>query len=68
MYRIASTLISFLIGPMIMVPGLMLEDDGGLSPRAHRLTIALGIPWFFWLGFVAVGLILWVAYKATVPD
>jgi len=52
---------------MVMVPGLILEDDGGLTPRAHRLTIALGISGFFWLSFVALALMLWVVYKATVP-
>jgi hypothetical protein len=53
--------------PTVMVPGLILEDYGGLSPRVHRLTIALGISGFFWLGFVAVELMLWVVYKAAVP-
>src|ERR1700686_3366801 len=67
MYRIPSTLISFLIGPMVMVPGLILEDYGGLTPRAHRLTIGLGVSGFFWLSFVALALMLWVVYKATVP-
>jgi hypothetical protein len=67
MYRIPNTLISFLIAPMVMVPGLILEDYGGLTPRAHRLTIALGVSGFFWLSFVALALMLWVVYKATVP-
>ena len=66
MYRIPNTLISFLIAPMVMVPGLILEDYGRLTPRAHRLTIALGISGFFWLSFVALGLMLWVVYRATV--
>src|ERR1700730_8435342 len=66
MYRIPSALISFLIGPMVMVPALILEDYGGLTPRAHRLTIAFGVSGFFWLTFVALALMLWVVYKATV--
>ena len=67
MYRIPNTLISFLIAPLVMIPGLILEDYGGLTPRAHRLTIALGISGFFWLNFVALGLMLWVVYRAMVP-
>jgi hypothetical protein len=67
MYRIPNTLISLLISPMVMVPGLILEDYGGLAPRAHRLTIALGISGFFWLSFVALALMLWVVYKTAVP-
>jgi hypothetical protein len=67
MYRIPNTLISFLMTPMVMVPGLMLADYGGLTPRAHRLTIALGISGFFWLSFVALALMLWVVYEAGVP-
>jgi hypothetical protein len=67
MYRIPNTLISFLICPLVVVPGLILEDYGGLTPRAHRLAIALGISGFFWLSFVALGLTLWVVYRATVP-
>jgi hypothetical protein len=67
MYRIPNTLISFLIAPMVTTPGLILEDYGGLTPRAHRLTIALGISGFFWLSFVALALMLWVVYKAMVP-
>jgi len=67
MYRIPSMLISFLIGPMVMVPGLILEGYGGLTPRAHRLTIGLGVSGFFWLSFVALSLMLWFVYKATVP-
>ena len=67
MYRIPNTLISLLMSPMVMVPGLILGDYGGLTPRAHRLTIALGVSGFFWLSFVALALMLWVVYKATVP-
>ena len=67
MYRIPNALISFLITPMVMVPAMILEAYGGLTPRAHRLTIALGISGFFWLSFVALGLMLWVVYRAAVP-
>ena len=67
MYRIPSALISFLISPMVMVPGLILEDYGGLTPRAHRLTIAFGVSGLFWLSLVALSLMLWFVYKATVP-
>jgi hypothetical protein len=54
---------SFLIAPKVMVPGLILEDYGGLAPRAHRLTVALGISGFFWLSFVGLALVLWVQTK-----
>ncbi len=67
MYRIPNALISFLITPLVVVPALILEDYGGLTPRAHRLTIALGISGFFWLSVVALGLMLWVVYRAAVP-
>jgi hypothetical protein len=67
MYRIPSTLISLLMSPMVTVPALILEVYGGLTPRTHRLTIALGVSGFFWLSFVALALMLWVVYKATVP-
>jgi hypothetical protein len=67
MYRIPNTLISLLMTPMVIVPGLILEDYGRLTPRAHRLTIALAISGFFWLSFVALALMLWVVYRATVP-
>jgi hypothetical protein len=66
MYRIPNTLLSFLISPMVMVPGLILEDYGRLTPRAHRLTMALGISGFFWLSFVGLGLMLWFVYRAGV--
>ena len=67
MYRIPNTLISLLMCPMVMVPSLILEDYGGLTPRAHRLTIALGISGFFWLSIVAFEVMLWMVYIATVP-
>jgi hypothetical protein len=67
MYRIPNALISILISPMVMIPGLFLEDYGRLTPRAHRLTVALGVSGFFWLSFVALVLMLWVVYKTAVP-
>ena len=67
MYRSTSALISLLTSPGIMVPALLLEDYGGLTPRAHRLAIALGISGFFWLVLILVALILWAAYKANIP-
>ena len=67
MYRIPNALISLLMCPMVMVPGLILEDYGGLTPRAHRLTIALAVSGFFWLTFVALALMFWVVYKTAVP-
>ena len=67
MYRIPNTLISFLMAPLVMIPGLFLEDYGRLTPRAHRLTVALGVSGFFWLSFVALVLTLWVVYKTAVP-
>jgi hypothetical protein len=67
MYRIPNSLISVLMSPMVMVPGLILEDYGGLTPRAHRLTIALAVSGFFWLSLVALALMLWFVYKAAVP-
>jgi hypothetical protein len=67
MYRIPNAVISLLLCPIVMVPALVLEDYGGLTPRAHRLTIALGISGFVWVCFIALGVMLWVVYRATVP-
>jgi hypothetical protein len=67
MYRIPNTVISLLLCPIVLIPGLILEDYGGLTPRAHRLTIAFGVSGFFWMSFVALALMLWLVYKATVP-
>ena len=67
MYRIPNTVISLLLCPMVMAPALILEDYGELTPRAHRLTIALGISGFFWLSLIALTLMLWLVYKAVVP-
>jgi len=67
MYRIPSTLITLFITPTVMVPGLILEDYGGLTPRAHRLTMAFGVAGFFWLSFMALSVMLWVVYRSQVP-
>ena len=67
MYRSAFQLISWLTFPSIYVPALILDDFGGLSPRGHRLAIALGIPLFFWLVLVALMLMLWGLYQQAVP-
>jgi hypothetical protein len=68
MYRSASALISFLLYPSAMVPGLILEDYAGLSPRGHRLAIALGIPLFFALVLIALVWMLWSLYKGAIPS
>jgi hypothetical protein len=49
MYRSINQLIAFLGYPSVFIPGLILEDFAGLSPRGHRLAIALGIPLIFLL-------------------
>jgi hypothetical protein len=67
MYRIPSALISVLMTPFVMVPALVLEDYGQLSPRVHRLTVALGISGYFWLSLVALELMLWFVYRSIVP-
>src|ERR1700675_391108 len=64
----AITLITFLTYPSFFVPGLILEDYAGLTPRAHRLTIALGIPFFFWLVLIALAWKLWSLYKGAIPS
>jgi hypothetical protein len=67
LYRIPSALISVLMTPFVMVPALVLEDYGQLSPRVHRLTVALGISGYFWLSLVALELMLWFVYRSIVP-
>jgi hypothetical protein len=65
MYRIPSALISVVMTPIVMVPALILEDYGQLTPRVHRL--ALGISGYFWLSLVGLELMLWFVYRAMVP-
>jgi hypothetical protein len=67
MFRSAIALISLLTYPSLFVPAFILEDYAGLSPKLHRLTIALGIPLFFWLVLCALAWMLWRIYKAAVP-
>jgi hypothetical protein len=67
-FRSAITLISWLSFPIMFFPGLILEDIAGLSPRGHRLAIAIGIPSFFWLALGVLAWMLWTIYKNTVPS
>ena len=67
MYRSATTLIILLTSPCLFVPGLILDDYAGLSPRGHRLTISLGIPLFFWLVLIGLLWMLWRFYKQAIP-
>jgi len=67
MFRSAITLISFLTYPSLSVPAFILEDYAGLSPKQHRLAIALGIPLFFWLILGALAWMLWGVYKGAIP-
>jgi hypothetical protein len=66
MYRSSSAVISLLTTPSIVIAAMLLEDYGGLTPRAHRLTMAFGIAGFFWLVLILVALILWAAYRVNV--
>jgi hypothetical protein len=68
MYRSALTLISWLTFPSTYVPAVILEDYAGLTPRGHRLAIALGIPLFFSLVLATLQWMLWRVYKKTVPS
>jgi hypothetical protein len=38
-----------------------------LSPRGHRLTIALGIPLFLWVVLTLFMWMLWSVYKTAIP-
>jgi len=67
MYRSLNQLISFLGYPSVFIPGLILEDFAGLTPRAHRFAIALGIPSFFLLVLIALLWMLWL-YKRAIPS
>jgi hypothetical protein len=68
MFRSPINLISWLSFPSVYVPAVILEDYAGLTPRAHRLAIALGVPLFFWLVLGALVWMLWGVYKKTVPS
>jgi hypothetical protein len=67
MFRSAVQMISFLTYPSLFVPGLILDDYAGLSPRRHRLGIAFGIPLFFALVLGALTWMLWSSYKGAIP-
>jgi hypothetical protein len=67
MFRSAIALVSLLTYPSLFVPAFILEDYGGLSPKQHRLEIALGIPLFFWLALATLAWMLWGVYKEAVP-
>ena len=67
MYRSSISLLSLLTCPSIYGSALILDVFGGLTPRGHRLAIALGIPLFFWLVLIALMLMLWIFYKQAVP-
>jgi len=68
MYRSLIQLISFLGYPSVFIPGLILEDFAGLTPRGHRFAIALGIPSFFLLVLIALLWMLWSLYKGAIPS
>jgi hypothetical protein len=67
MYRGATTVIPLVIYPIIMVPGFFLDDYAGLSPRGHRLAIAIGIPLYIWLILIGFLWMLWSLYKRAIP-
>jgi len=67
MYRSATALISLMAYPVVYAPGLVLDVFGGMTPRSHRLAIAMGVPLFFGLVLTSLMLMLWVLYKQAVP-
>ena len=68
MFRSLNQLISFLGFPSVFIPALILEDFAGLTPRGHRMTIALGIPLFFSLVLIALLCMVWSLYKGAIPS
>jgi hypothetical protein len=68
MFRSAVQFISFLMYPSLFVPGLILDNYAGMSPREHRLAIAFGIPMFFALVLGALVWMLWSSYKGAIPS
>ena len=66
MFQSAILLISWLTFPSVYIPAVILDDFAGLTPRGHRLAIALGIPLMFWLILGALAAMLWVVYKKAV--
>jgi hypothetical protein len=67
MYRSLNQWIGFLGYPAVFIPGLILEDFAGLTPRAHRFAIAMGIPMFFSLVLIVLLWMLWSLYKEAIP-
>jgi hypothetical protein len=67
MFQSAITMIPLVTYPIIAVPGFILDGYAGLSPREHRLTIALGIPLFLWLVLTLFMWMLWSLYKRAIP-
>jgi lysylphosphatidylglycerol synthetase-like protein (DUF2156 family) len=67
MFQSAITVIPLVTYPIAAFPGLILEDYGGLSPRGHRLTIALGIPLFLYVVLALFMWMLWSLYKKAIP-
>jgi hypothetical protein len=67
MFRSAFTVIPLVTYPIITAPGLILEDYAGLTPKGHRLAIALGIPLFLWLVLTGIIWMLWSLYKRAIP-
>jgi hypothetical protein len=68
MFRSLSHLIGFLVYPSIFFPGLILEDFAGLTPRGHRMAIAMVIPLFFSLVLIALLCMVWSLYKGAIPS
>jgi len=68
MYRSLNQLVAFLGYPSVFIPGLVLEDLAGLSPRGHRFAIAFGIPLIFLLVLIALLWMLWSLYKGAIPS
>jgi hypothetical protein len=67
MFQSAITVIPLVTYPITAFPGLILEDYAGLSPRGHRLTIALGIPLFLFVVLTLFMWMLWSLYKKAIP-
>jgi hypothetical protein len=67
MYRSAIALISVMAYPLIYAPSLVLEVFGGMTPRSHRLAIAISVPLFFWLVLIGLMVMLWLLYRQAVP-
>ena len=67
MFRSVTTVMPLVIYPIMMAPGLFLDHYAGLSPRSHRLAIAIGIPLYIWLILIGFLWMLWSLYKGAIP-